>query len=61
MWAKSYFKAPNYAPEAAEFAEIAKSPFAITEFLTLAAQLGGPVDARNYTNPILVWQLISII
>jgi hypothetical protein len=47
----SYFKKPNYEPAAADFVELSKSPFAVAEFLTL---LSGPMDASNYTGPVLV-------
>lgn len=47
----NYFKQPNYDPEVVEFLEGAKAPFAITEFLSL---LSGPMDAINFTGPVLV-------
>ncbi|KAH8656684.1 Alpha/Beta hydrolase protein [Tricladium varicosporioides] len=46
----NYFKKPNYDIATADFAELVKEPFAITEFLTLYA---GPQDASNYTKPVL--------
>ena len=46
----NYFKRPNYDDAAVSFAEAAKEPFAVAEFLTL---LAGPQDASNYTGPAL--------
>lgn len=48
---ESYFKKPNYEPAAADFVELSKSPFAVAEFLSF---LSGPMDASNYTGPVLV-------
>ena len=51
-WAQiiNYYKAPNYDDAAVNFAETAKEPFAIAEFLTL---LSGPMDASGYKGPAL--------
>lgn len=46
----NYFKRPNYDDAAVDFAEAAKEPFAVAEFLTL---LAGPQDASRYTGPAL--------
>lgn len=47
----SYFKRPNYEESVAEFVEMSKAPFAITEFLSI---LSGPMDASNFTGAALV-------
>jgi pimeloyl-ACP methyl ester carboxylesterase len=47
----NYFKQPNFDSATADFVEAAKAPFAVTEFLTL---LSGPMDASNFTGPVLV-------
>ena len=46
----NYFKFPNYEVGALAFAEVAKEPFAVAEFLTL---LGGPINVDKYTGPAL--------
>ncbi|KAK9492591.1 Alpha/Beta hydrolase protein [Lipomyces doorenjongii] len=46
----NYFKYPNYDPVIADYAETAKQPYAITEFLSL---LSGPTDASAFKGPVL--------
>ncbi|MCJ1379167.1 hypothetical protein MMC17_002267 [Xylographa soralifera] len=46
----NYFKRPSYDDAAVDFAEAAKQPFAVAEFLTL---LAGPQDVSGYAGPAL--------
>ncbi|OCL03881.1 alpha/beta-hydrolase [Glonium stellatum] len=46
----NYFKKPNYEEATVDFAEAAKNPFSIGEFLTL---LSGPQDASKFDKPVL--------
>ncbi|KAK9482641.1 Alpha/Beta hydrolase protein [Lipomyces starkeyi] len=51
----NYFKYPNYDPVIADYAETAKQPYAITEFLSL---LSGPTDASAFKGPVLLANII---
>lgn len=46
----NYFKRPNYDDVAVDFAEAAKEPFSVAEFLTL---LAGPQDVSQFTGAAL--------
>ncbi|MCJ1446737.1 MAG: hypothetical protein MMC23_007243 [Stictis urceolatum] len=47
----NYFNEPNYELGAVQFAEAAKEPYALTEFLTL---LSGPQNVDKYHGPALL-------